>query len=157
MILFLFNILLALAWTALTGRFSPTNLAIGFLLGYVVLRITQSAEKTPKYFIKMWQIIDFTLFFIWEVVKANLRVAYDVIAPRPRMTPAVIAIPLDAKTDAEITLLANLITLTPGTLSLDISDDRSVLYIHAMYVKDVDTFRRQIKGELERRILEVLR
>jgi multicomponent Na+:H+ antiporter subunit E len=75
------------------------------------------------------------------------------------MRPGVIAVPLDAKTDAEITLLANLITLTPGTLSLDLSPDRGVLYVHTMYIDqdDVERARRQIKDNLERRVLELLR
>ena len=68
-----------------------------------------------------------------------------------------VAIPLDAETDAEITLLANLITLTPGTLSLDVSDDRRVLYIHAMYVDDVEELRRSIKDGFEKRVMELLR
>ena len=75
------------------------------------------------------------------------------------MLPGVIAVPLDAKTDAEITLLANLITLTPGSVSLDLSPDRSVLYVHVMYIDngDVEEARRRIKDDLERRVLEVLR
>ena len=73
------------------------------------------------------------------------------------MRPGVVAIPLDAETDAEITLLANLITLTPGTLSLDVSDDRRVLYIHAMYVDDVEELRRSIKDGFEKRVMELLR
>jgi multicomponent Na+:H+ antiporter subunit E len=93
------------------------------------------------------------------LVLANLRVAYDVLTPGYRMRPGVIAIPLDARTDAEITLLANLITLTPGTLSLDVSSDRSVLYIHIMYIDndDLAEVRRRIKTGFERRVLEVLR
>jgi multicomponent Na+:H+ antiporter subunit E len=86
-----------------------------------------------------------------------LRVAFDVITPSQYMRPGVVAIPLTAKTDNEITMLANLISLTPGTLSLDVSDDRSVLYIHAMYVDDPDELRHEIKAGFERRVLEVLR
>lgn len=157
MTLFLLNVLLALAWTALTGKSTPTNLLVGFLLGYVVLWIARPADRPSVYFGKVRKVIGFSLFFLWEIVKANLRVAHDVLTPRHRMTPGVIAIPLDATTDAEITFLANLITLTPGTLSLDVSEDRRVLYIHAMYVEDVDRFRQQIKEGLERRLLEVLR
>jgi multicomponent Na+:H+ antiporter subunit E len=73
------------------------------------------------------------------------------------MRPAILAIPLDVKTDLEITTLANLITLTPGTLSLDVSSDRKVLYIHAVYVHDVPAFKKYIKDSLERRVREVLR
>jgi multicomponent Na+:H+ antiporter subunit E len=86
-----------------------------------------------------------------------VRVAYDVITPSYYMRPAVVAIPLDARTDAEITLLANLISLTPGTLSLDLSADRRTLYVHGMFVRDRETFVRSIKHGLERRLLGVMR
>jgi len=61
------------------------------------------------------------------------------------------------KTDLEITVFANMITLTPGTLSLDLSEDRCLLYIHVMFLDDIDQTRRQIKDGLERRLLEVMR
>ena len=157
MILFLPNILLALAWVALTGEFSPINFIVGFLLGFAALWITQRLRGQNIYFIKVRRVIGFGVYFLWEVAKANLRVAYDVLSPRQRIVPGIIAVPLDAKTDAEITVLANLITLTPGTLSLDVSEDKKVLYIHAMYVENVDQFRRELKDGLERRLLEVLR
>ncbi|MGD9115245.1 MAG: Na+/H+ antiporter subunit E, partial [Desulfobacterales bacterium] len=65
--------------------------------------------------------------------------------------------PLDARTDVEIMLVANLISLTPGTLSLDLSDDGRVLYIHVMFLDDIEKTRQQIKQGLERRVLEVMR
>lgn len=88
---------------------------------------------------------------------ANLKVAYDIITPHYYMRPTVIAIPLKAKSDLEITLLANIITLTPGTLSIDVSKDRKVLYIHALYVKDNDVARikKSIQYNIERRLLEL--
>jgi multicomponent Na+:H+ antiporter subunit E len=103
------------------------------------------------------QILGLGLFFIWELILANLRVAHDGRTPRHYMRPGVLAVPLDAQTDLEITMLSNLITLTPGTLSLDISVDRRVLYLHAMYIDDVEEVRKKIKYGYERRILEVLR
>ena len=157
MILLLLNLLLALAWVALTGEFSPANFVIGFLLGYASLWMTQRIQGNITYFGKVRRVIGFAFFFLWEVIRANLRVAYDVLSPRQRITPAILAVPLEAKTDAEIALLANLITLTPGTLSLDVSSDRKVLYVHAMYVENIGRFRRQIKEGLERRLLDVLR
>ena len=72
------------------------------------------------------------------------------------MRPGVIGIPIRAKTDLEITILANLITMTPGTLSLDISPDRRTLYIHAMYIHDPGALRKDIQENLERRVLELL-
>jgi multicomponent Na+:H+ antiporter subunit E len=105
------------------------------------------------------QVARFAVFYLWQMLLSNLRVAYDVVTPTHYMRPGVIAVPLEARTDAEITLLANLITLTPGTLSLDLSADRRILFVHAMYIDhgDVDKARRQIKEGLERRVLQVLR
>lgn len=155
---FLLNVLLALAWVALTGQFSASNFAFGFALGYVLLWLAHRIVGPSTYFGRAGRLIAFMLFFIWQMTKANLEVAYKVLSPRYRLRPGIIAIPLDAQTDAEITLLANLITLTPGTLSLDVSNDRRVLYLHVMDLKDdMDQFRRLIKKGLEARLLEVLR
>ena len=154
---FLLNITLALTWAALTGAFNPANLMIGFGLGYLTLFVANRALGPSDYFVKVRQAISFTLFFLWELLLANLRVAYDVLTPRHHMQPRIIAIPLDARTDAEITALAYFISLTPGTLSLDVSADRRVLFIHAMYAPDAEALRREIKLGLERRLLDLMR
>ncbi|HUU14635.1 MAG TPA: Na+/H+ antiporter subunit E [Terriglobia bacterium] len=148
---------MALAWGALNEPLTASNLIVGFVLGYAVLYLAQPVIGPSRYFTKVRQVIGLVLFFLWELILANLRVAMDVITPHYDMTPAVIAIPLDAQSDAEITLLANMITLTPGTLSLDVSSDRKTLYIHALYAKDCDAVRRNIKNGFEKRLLEVLR
>ncbi len=153
---FLSNILLAFAWVAITGLFEPTNFILGFTLAYAVLWLIQSATGYSSYFLKVYRIVSFCLFFARELISANLRVAHDVLTRHHHMRPGVVAIPLDVRTDAEITILANLITLTPGTLSLDVSMDRKVLYVHAMYIDSIEEFRRYIKEGLERRVIEVL-
>jgi len=155
--LLVLNLLLSLAWIGLTGEFRPLNFVIGFALGYLLLWLALRMDPSVVYFKKVPQVVRFLIFFSWEVIQSNLRILYDVISPRQKMTPGIIAIPLDAKTDLEITAFANLITLTPGTLSLDISKDRSTLYIHAMYIDDVTTFKQNLKQGLEKRLLEVLR
>ena len=88
---------------------------------------------------------------------ANLRVAYDIITPKHRMEPSIIAIPLKVDKDFEITILANLITLTPGTLSLDVSSNKKVLYVHSMYVSDPKEFIDTIKTGFEKKLLEITR
>lgn len=159
MMSFLWNLLLALAWAVSTGLFTVPNFVVGFVVGYFILMFAQKAIGPSDYFAKVPQVVRFFLFYLGQMLLSNLRVAYDVVTPRHHMKPGVIAVPLDVETDAEITLLANLITLTPGTLSLDLSSDRRVLYVHAMYIDngDVELARRQIKEGLERRVLEVLR
>jgi multicomponent Na+:H+ antiporter subunit E len=153
----LWNLALALAWVAVTGDLSAGNLALGFGIGFLVLFFTAPILGTPAYVRKVGQVLNLALFFVWELILANLRVAYEVLTPGYQLRPGVIAIPLDARTDAEIMLLTTLITLTPGSFSLDVSADRRQLYLHAMYIDDPDKVRRQIKDGFERRVLEVLR
>lgn len=154
---FLLNIFLALIWASATGNFAESNLVFGFVLGFAIIAFTQQASGSGDYARRGWRVFSFIGFFIKELVLANIRVARDVISRSHNMRPGVVAIPLSAKTDIEITFLANVISLTPGTLSLDVSDDRTVLYIHSMYVDDPDELRHEIKAGFERRILEVLR
>ncbi len=149
--------MLAIAWVAATGEFTAGNFVLGFLLGFVVLYFTRRIVGVPNYGRKALQVLGLFGFFIWELIKANLRVAYDVLTPGLQIHPGVVMIPLDVKTDTEITVLANLISLTPGTLSLDVSADRRVLYIHEMYIDDPEQVRRRIKDGFERRVIEVLR
>ena len=104
---------------------------------------------------KLMQGLAFAAFYLRELVRANFRVASYVIRPRRQLKPGVIAIPLDVKSDLELISLANLITMTPGTLSIDISTDRRVLYIHAMYVDDAERLRHAVKGGLERKVIEL--
>jgi multicomponent Na+:H+ antiporter subunit E len=130
---------------------------VGYALGFLVLMFTQRIIGPSRYFWKVRKLVSFAGFFLWQLLQANLRVAHDVVTPKFYMQPAVLGIPLEAETDAEITLLASLITLTPGTLSLELSEDRRTLYLHAMFVRDRDALRREIKEGFERRLLEVLR
>ncbi len=155
--LFLLNVLLAIAWGALTGEFFPANLLFGYLLGFLLLWIVFRKQKGQKYFYRLPKIVEFTLFFIRELIIANLRVARTVLSPRLIIRPGVIAIPLDLETDAEITLLMNLLTLTPGTLALDVSTDHRVLFVHTIDISDADEFRAQVKKGFEQRVLEVMR
>lgn len=153
---FLVNLILALIWTTLTGLFTPANLVVGFLLGYLTLLASRRARRPTGYFDKVNQVLHILIFFLAELVLANLRVAADVLTPRFHMRPRVLAIPLDVHGDLEITMLASLISLTPGTLSLDVSTDRRVLYIHAMYAADAEALRAEIKRGLERRVRELV-
>ncbi len=157
MIPLLINVLLALVWTAITGELSLGNLLIGFLLGYIILLFQQEVVGESTYYRKLPQLIGFTLYFVKEVIVSSLRVARDVVTPQHTARPGIIALPLDARSDFEISTLASVITLTPGTLSLDVSADRATLYVHCMFVDDPDEMKRSIKNGLERKLLEVLR
>ncbi|WP_283639331.1 Na+/H+ antiporter subunit E [Mesonia mobilis] len=154
---FLSNILLTFIWVAITGDFAFLNYVFGFILSFIILYVITKGRGDAKYFKIIPKLIAFIFFFLWELLKANLQVAYDVVTPKFYMTPGIVRVPLEAETNLEITLLANLITLTPGTLSIDVSDDRKVLYVHAMYLSDKQAFIDDIKNGFEKRLLEILR
>jgi multicomponent Na+:H+ antiporter subunit E len=154
---FLSNILLTFIWVALIGDFTFSNFFFGFLLSFFILRMVTSGDSRGKYFRIAPKVVAFVFYFLSELVKANLEVAYEVITPKLNMTPGIVAFPLEASTDIEISILANLISLTPGTLSLDVSDDRKVLYVHSMYITDREAFIAELKNGFERRLLEILR
>ena len=151
----LLHVLLAIAWAALSGQITPENLAGGFVLGYIVLFLSRRALGGTAYVTKVPVVLRFILYFLVQLFQANVRVAYEVLTPNYNMRPAIVAIPLDVSSDIEITILANLITLTPGTLSLDVSSDKRVLYVHSMFVRDIDDFRDEIKNGFEKRVKEL--
>lgn len=148
---------MVLIWVALTGDFTFVNFVFGFFLGSLALWLADKESDSRKYFRLIPAAISFVLFFLYELIKANIQVAYEVIKPTLHMEPGIVAIPLDLNTDLEITLLANLISLTPGTLSLDVSDNKKVLYVHAMYVHDKQEFIDSVKNGFERKVIELLR
>lgn len=154
---FLMNILLTFVWVALTGKFALANFLFGFLLSFLTLWLISSGSKNRKYFKFVPKLIFFVFFFLYELLKANIQVAYDVITPKFYMKPGIVRLPLDAESNLEITLLANLISLTPGTLSLDVSDDKKVLYVHSMYITNKQEFIDDIKNGFEKRLLAILR
>ena len=149
------NVLLALAWAAVTGQMSAVNLLVGFVVGYVVLWLLSRVAGGSGYFAKVGQILGFSFYFLWELLVATLRVAADIVTPQHLMKPAILAIPIEDRSPAETTLLANVITLTPGTLSLDVSPDGKTLYVHVMYASDVEAARREIQEGFGRRVKEV--
>jgi multicomponent Na+:H+ antiporter subunit E len=168
---FFTTLILASIWTMALGEFTLWNLLVGILLGLVCWALVWQREDPDPYAVPneshgiIWMVtriprlIDLMVFVCLDLIRTNLRIAYDVVTPKHHMQPGVIAVPLEARSDVEIALLANLISLTPGTLGLDVSDDRRLLYVHVMYIdnEDVEEARRLIKDQLERRVLGVLR
>lgn len=153
---FLSNILLAFVWIALTGAFTLGNFTFGFIICFGIMWLISPERRQDEYLNRIPKMIAFFFYFLSELAKANYQVATDVITPK-NIRPGIIRVPLDVKTNLEITLLANFINLTPGTLVIDISDDRKVFYIHSMLIKDRNQFINMIKNGFEKKLLEILR
>jgi multicomponent Na+:H+ antiporter subunit E len=155
--LFMLNLFLALGFSAVRGQFTLTGLLTGLVVGYLALWISKPLYPDAAYFTRVPRVLHLAGYFVYQLIVSNFRVMWEVITPQQSSRPGIIGIELAARTDMEIMLVANMISLTPGTLSLDLSDDRRVLYVHFMFLDDPAAARREIKDGLERRILEALR
>ncbi|QPC87181.1 Na+/H+ antiporter subunit E [Mesorhizobium sp. NBSH29] len=155
--LYLSNVILALAWAAVTGSFSLANIVFGFVLGAMALYLIREQTGSLGYFRRSWRILSLTALFLYELVLSAWRVSILVLSPKMDLKPGIFAYPLKAEHDVEITLLANLITLTPGTLSVDVSEDRKTLFVHAIDCSNPEAVRRDIASGFERKIIEVFK
>lgn len=158
MILFLINLLLALLWASL-NLFRPIDLVGGLILGYALIWISRHwlGYEAARYVTRMPKTIMFIIYYIGELISSTLDVVRALLRDQSTLRPGIIAFPLEARTILEIMLLNNLLIFTPGTLAVDYSPDRTVMYIHIIDVPDPDAMRQKIKDGLERRLLEVLR
>jgi multicomponent Na+:H+ antiporter subunit E len=154
--MFLTNIFLTVIWIMLSMKMTIVNMFFGFFLSYAVLWLIYGRQHT-SYFSRIPRVLGFQLYFFAEIVKGSVKIAFDISTPKHFMNPGILAVPLDATSDIEITILANLITFTPGTMSLDVSTDRKVLYVYCVYIKDEATEVANIKNGLEKKLLEAIR
>jgi multicomponent Na+:H+ antiporter subunit E len=157
MTLYLANILLALAWMVVTGSATFVNFIFGYVLAAGALYLIREQVGSLGYFVRARRVLSLAALFAYELILSAWRVAVLVVSPNMNLKPGIFAYPLKVDRDFEITLLANLITLTPGTLSVDVSDDRRILYIHALDCSDPDQVRMDIANGFERKILEAFR
>jgi len=155
MIQLLVHVLLTIAWLLLTGSYGTANVLLGVVLSYLMLALALEPGQGRSYVHRLPAAVGLLVYFLVELVKANAQVAWEMIDPRHTMSPGIVAVPLDLESPFAITMLSNLITLTPGTLTLEVSADHKTLYVHGMYVSDPDRFRAEIKQGFERRVKEV--
>ncbi len=152
----LINILLSILWAAVIGSFSLQTLGTGFAIGYAVLTLSEPLWPGTSYAKKFWLSVGLVLYFTAELIQSGIRVGIEVIRPEFQMKPGIVYIPLDLDTELGITILANLITLTPGTISLFVTDENEQLCIHTMYTGDSpDEVRRSIKEGFEAWVISV--
>lgn len=152
---FYMNLLVAVLWAALQADLTVTTAAIGFVLGFLLLSVIHRGYGTA-----ILGAIGYVLFLVQAIILSSIRVARYVMTPKFRLDQGIVAIPLTACTDLEIAILASSITLTPGTISVDVGRDaagRRVLYVHNLVMGDADDVRKSIKQDFERRILRVTR
>ncbi|MFJ7738156.1 Na+/H+ antiporter subunit E [Lysinibacillus sp. NPDC097287] len=149
------NFILAFVWMFLSSNFTAAGFIVGFILGVIIIIIMQRFFTSRLYLARVWAIIKLSLLFLKELILANIQVLKVVLKPQLNMQPAFFAYPTVLTQDWEITLLSNLITLTPGTVVVHVSDDAKTLYVHAIDIGDVDEAVTAIRDSFEKAILEV--
>lgn len=155
--LFLLNLFLATLYMALLGSVTTLNLAFGLLIGFAITVLVSKLTGDGSYLSRIFRLIAFGWYFIRILVIANLQVAYEVLTPTHHMSPRILRYDVSSLSDVQKTTLANAITLTPGTLTSDISEDGRFLYIHAMYAGDRDQAIAEIDTLRDRILKEVFR
>ncbi|MBU3572042.1 Na+/H+ antiporter subunit E [Priestia megaterium] len=153
----LLNVTIAFTWMFLRGIWTLPSFIIGFFWGAVLLFVFRRFFHRRFYLHKVYAIIKLLFIFIRELFKANIAVTKDVLRPKLNIQPAIFAMPTRLESEWEITILSLLITLTPGTLVMDVSDDNSTIYIHAINTDDIDDIITDIQQTFEKAIMEVSR
>ncbi len=150
-------LLLTIVWVALTGSYSVLNIVLGVALSLLSASFVRRNRRQWQARLRPLRILQLVLLFVYELVLSGYRVARLVLSPRMELKPGIFAFPLAVDRDFEITLLANLITLTPGTLSVDVSADRKFLLVHTLDCSNPEQLRRDIAAGFEKKILEAFR
>ncbi|MGM8214189.1 Na+/H+ antiporter subunit E [Bacillaceae bacterium W0354] len=151
------NILIAVMWTFLSESYTVVSFITGYFIGIALLFFLRRFVPDQFYLFRVVNVIKLILLFIKELIKSTLSVVRLVYKPKLNIEPGIFELPIDLKNNWEITLLANLITLTPGTLSVAVAEDNTKIFIHAIDLPDVEESIMDIKNSFEKAILEVTR
>jgi len=152
---FLLNLSLAFIWTFLSDSVTMAGFLFGYALGALFLYLFYVHAGKTFYLKKLWKSLVLLAVFFKEVISANLTVLRYVLSPLDHLNPGIIAMHVDFDTDFELVLLANMITLTPGTLTLEISTDNKTLFLHVLDSSDPEKLIAHIRREFVDRIKEV--
>ncbi|MEM1098267.1 MAG: Na+/H+ antiporter subunit E [Planctomycetota bacterium] len=152
---FLLNVFLSVVYCALLGRVTFLDFVSGFAIGFVIISLINRVTGNNQYLGRIWSVLRFGTYFLAILVKANAQVAWEVITPGLAFRPRVVRYPVPELDDVQITVLANAITLTPGTLSADIDEASRTLYVHCMWGGDRDEAIADLDNLRDRLLREV--
>ncbi|MEX1235274.1 MAG: Na+/H+ antiporter subunit E [Roseovarius sp.] len=150
------TILLILVWLLLQGTLSPGMAVFGLILGVLIPWITSPWWPDTPHGFRPGRMVLYVLIVLYDIMVANVEVAWIVLTkPNSKLRPAWVVVPLDLIEPEAITILAGTITLTPGTVSSDLSDQGHSLLVHVLHTDDPDAVRDEIKHRYERRLKEI--
>ena len=148
--------LLAVTWMLLVNRFAIGSLVMAAILGTIIPLVTASYWPARPRLTRPFEMLPYLALVLWDVILANIQVARIILfMPPDQIKSAWIAVPVDLMSPEAITLLAGTITMTPGTLTADMTRDGRVLLIHALHAPDPDAVRDDIKSRYETRLKRI--
>ncbi|GEN46466.1 Na+/H+ antiporter subunit E [Alkalibacillus haloalkaliphilus] len=153
----IFNLLIAVMWMFLSESYTVLSFFIGLFIGMGLLFFLRRFVPDIFYVIRLYRIVKLNLIFLRELILSSVSIVALAYKPKLDIEPGIFALPIEVKSSWEIALLGNLISLTPGTLSVAVADDNSKIYIHAMDLPDVEASITEIKETFEKAIMEVTR
>jgi multicomponent Na+:H+ antiporter subunit E len=136
------NLILSIIWTFLTGSFTVANFLFGLLVGYFVLWLGRPYLDTRFYLASVSGTFTFLGQYLRAIVLANIQLARDLLRPEMPFVSGIIEFKTEGLNRAEVAVLANMISLTPGTLSMDTDASGTIIYIHSVYAADPEELRR---------------
>jgi multicomponent K+:H+ antiporter subunit E len=150
------TVLLTVVWLMLNNTISLGATVFGVILGILIPIFTAPYWPNRPKLKNLPMIVEFIVVAIWDIIVANVVVAWTILFVRNRdIHSNWVTIPLDLRTPEAITVLAGTITMTPGTVSSDLSADGRSLLVHCLNAPDPDTVRDEIKQRYERRLMEI--
>jgi multicomponent Na+:H+ antiporter subunit E len=149
-------LLFVAVWLAVSGSVTPANILFGLIVSGLALGLIrhQIPGGGSHHRLRPVRVLSLLLLFFKELALSAWKVAVMVTRRKLDVQPGIFAYPLRVTTDFEITLLANLITLTPGTLSVDVSEDKTTLYVHAIDCSNIEAAKNDIRNGFEKKIME---
>jgi multicomponent K+:H+ antiporter subunit E len=152
----LLSLALAVVWVLLVNDFSIGNLVFGLILGVAIAKITSPYWPGRPKIRNPLAIMEYGLVVLWDIVVSNVQVAYLVLFRRSEsLRSRFITIPLDLKSPEAIAVLAGTITMTPGTVSADLSADGHSLLVHCLETDDPEGTVASIKSRYESRLMRI--
>jgi multicomponent Na+:H+ antiporter subunit E len=133
-------------WTALWAELTPVNVLWGVIVGALTLLLVPLPDRDRRPRVRLWPLLRFVTYFQWQLVRASAVVAWEVVTPRNRIHEGIVAAPLRTSSAGVITLIANAVSLTPGTLTLEATQDPPVLYVHILHLRTID----EVRGDIRR-------
>lgn len=142
-------------WLLLVNDFSAGHWLLGAFLGWSIPLLTRVFWIQPPRLVRPLKLVPFLLLILGDIVVANLQVAWRILGPLSRLRPAFVEVPLDIEDELALTILASIVTMTPGTVSADISDDRRTLLVHGLDIDDEAALVASIKQRYEAPLKEI--